>query len=186
VPLQQRRSGPPTLLIHPDDAAPRRIAAGDEVRVQNARGSFFAIAEVSDRVRPGVVASPKGRWPRDSKEGATVNATVDERDSDMGAARCITTTGCASTSLLIVVSLCRALFVTFATACAPFGRLGVYVGALVTVALTVGTTTAIFSVVYGVLPDSSLSQRRTGVLDLVGSAGPRSSAVQRAGLHRLS
>jgi hypothetical protein len=39
---------------------------------------------VSDRVRPGVVASPKGGWPRDSKHGATVNATVDERDSDMG------------------------------------------------------------------------------------------------------
>jgi len=84
VPLQQRRSGLPTLLIHPDDAAPRRIAAGDEVRVRNARGSFLAVAEVSDRVRAGVVASPKGRWPRDSKEGATVNATVDERDSDMG------------------------------------------------------------------------------------------------------
>jgi anaerobic selenocysteine-containing dehydrogenase len=84
VPLQQRRSGVATLLIHPDDAAPRRIAAGDEVRVQNARGSFLAVAEVSDRVRPGVVASRKGRWPRDSKEGATVNATVDERDSDMG------------------------------------------------------------------------------------------------------
>jgi anaerobic selenocysteine-containing dehydrogenase len=43
-----------------------------------------AVADVSDRVRPGVVASPKGRWPRDSKEGSTVNATVDERDSDMG------------------------------------------------------------------------------------------------------
>ena len=84
VPLQQRRSGLPTLLIHPDDAARRRIAAGDEVRVRNARGSFLAVAEVSDRVRAGVVASPKGRWPRDSKEGATVNATVDERDSDMG------------------------------------------------------------------------------------------------------
>ena len=84
VPRQQRRSGAPTLLIHPDDAAPRRIAAGDEVRVANARGSFLAVADVSDRIRPGVVASTKGRWPRDSKEGATVNATVDERDSDMG------------------------------------------------------------------------------------------------------
>jgi anaerobic selenocysteine-containing dehydrogenase len=84
LPLQQRRSGPPTLLIHPDDAAPRRIAAGDEVRVANARGSFFAVAEVSDRVRPGVVASSKGRWPRDAKQAATVNATIDERDSDMG------------------------------------------------------------------------------------------------------
>ena len=64
--------------------APRRISPGDEVRVGNARGSFIAVADVTDRVRPGVVASPKGRWPRDSKEGTTVNATVAERDSDMG------------------------------------------------------------------------------------------------------
>jgi anaerobic selenocysteine-containing dehydrogenase len=84
VPQQLRRSGAPTLLIHPDDAAPRRIGTGDEVSIANARGSFVAIAEVSDRIRPGVVASTKGHWPRDSKEGATVNATVDERDSDMG------------------------------------------------------------------------------------------------------
>jgi anaerobic selenocysteine-containing dehydrogenase len=84
VPRQQQRSGVPMLLIHPEDAAPRGIASGDDVRVVNARGSFFAIADVSDRVRTGVVASPKGRWPRDAKEGSTVNATVDERDSDMG------------------------------------------------------------------------------------------------------
>ena len=84
VPRQRRRSGAATLAIHPDDAAPRCIATGDEVRVANARGSFFALADVSARVRPGVVASTKGRWPGDSKQGATVNATVDERDSDMG------------------------------------------------------------------------------------------------------
>ena len=84
VPRQQRRSGPATLVIHPDDAAPRGIGAGDEVRVANARGSFLAVADVSDRVRPGVVASTKGRWPGESKGGATINATVDERDSDMG------------------------------------------------------------------------------------------------------
>jgi len=81
---QQRRSGPPALLIHPGDAAPRHITSGDEVRVLNKRGSFLTVAEVSDAVRPGVVASTKGRWPRDSKHGATVNATVDDRDSDMG------------------------------------------------------------------------------------------------------
>ncbi len=84
VASQQRRAGPPALLIHPDDAAPRGIVAGDEVRVGNARGAFFAIAEVTDRVRPGVVASTKGRWPAGARDGATVNATVDERDSDMG------------------------------------------------------------------------------------------------------
>jgi anaerobic selenocysteine-containing dehydrogenase len=84
VARQQQQSGVPALVIHPDDAEPRGIATGDEVRIANARGSFFAIADVSDRVRPGVVASTKGWWSRDSRQGATVNATVDERDSDMG------------------------------------------------------------------------------------------------------
>jgi len=84
VPRHQRRSGVATLLIHPDDAAPRQIAPGDEVRVANARGAFFAVADVSGRVRPGVVASTKGRWPGYSKGGTTINATVDARDSDMG------------------------------------------------------------------------------------------------------
>ena len=84
MPRQQRRSGTATLLVHPDDAAPLGIATGDDVRVANARGSFLAQADVSDRVRPGVVASTKGRWPGGSKGGATINATVDERDSDMG------------------------------------------------------------------------------------------------------
>ncbi len=56
----------------------------DEVRVANARGSFLAVAQVTDRVRPGVVASPKGRWPRGARDGATMNATANERDSDMG------------------------------------------------------------------------------------------------------
>lgn len=83
VPDQLRRSGPPVLFIHPADAEPRRIADGAQVRVFNARGSFVAAAAVSDRVRLGVVASPKGRWPG-LAGGANVNATVDERDSDMG------------------------------------------------------------------------------------------------------
>lgn len=84
VPRQQERAGVATLLIHPDDAAPRQILAGDEVRIANARGAFFAVADVSDCVRPGVVATTKGRWPTFSKDGTTVNATVEERDADMG------------------------------------------------------------------------------------------------------
>src|SRR5579859_1670381 len=84
VPRQRDRAGGATLVIHPDDAAPRGIASGDEVRVGNARGSFVARAEVNDRVRPGVVASTKGRWPGTSKGGRTINATVSDRDADMG------------------------------------------------------------------------------------------------------
>ncbi len=44
----------------------------------------FGTVEIGYRVRQGVVASTKGRWPRHAEDGATVNATVDERDSDMG------------------------------------------------------------------------------------------------------
>ena len=84
VPGQLRRSGPPLIRIHPEDAASRGLEAGHEARVFNDRGAFVARVEVTDRVRRGVVASTKGRWPRSVKGGATVNATVDERDADMG------------------------------------------------------------------------------------------------------
>jgi anaerobic selenocysteine-containing dehydrogenase len=84
IPAQMKRAGPPTIRIHPEDAAPRRIETGDEVRVFNDRGLFIAVAEITDRVRKGVVASTKGMWPRHSIGGSTVNATVDERYSDMG------------------------------------------------------------------------------------------------------
>ena len=84
VPGQMRRSGALTIRIHPEDAAMRGLETGCEARVFNDRGAFVACVEVSDRVRRGVVASTKGRWPRFVKGGATVNATVDERDSDMG------------------------------------------------------------------------------------------------------
>jgi anaerobic selenocysteine-containing dehydrogenase len=84
VPDQVKRSGPPVVRIHPDDAAARGLRTGHEARVFNDRGAFVACVEVTDRVRPGVVASTKGRWPRSVKGGTTVNATVDERDADMG------------------------------------------------------------------------------------------------------
>jgi anaerobic selenocysteine-containing dehydrogenase len=84
VPAQMKRSGQPTIRLHPDDAATRRLETGDAARVFNCRGSFTATVEITDRVRKGVVASTKGRWPRHTEDNATVNATVDERDSDMG------------------------------------------------------------------------------------------------------
>jgi anaerobic selenocysteine-containing dehydrogenase len=84
VERQLQRSGAPTVRMHPEDAAARGLGDRDEVRIFNDRGSFLAALEVTDRVRPGVVSSTKGRWPRHAKGHATVNATVDERDSDMG------------------------------------------------------------------------------------------------------
>jgi len=82
---QRRRSGAATLLIRPDDPAPRCITKGDEVRVGNVQGTFFAVADVKRSRPPRVVASRKGRWLGSSKEGKTIHATIDDRDSDMGA-----------------------------------------------------------------------------------------------------
>jgi anaerobic selenocysteine-containing dehydrogenase len=81
---QRRRTGPPVVRVHPEDAATRGLATGCEARVFNGRGDFLALVEVTERVRRGVVASTKGRWPRHVTGDATVNATVDERDADMG------------------------------------------------------------------------------------------------------
>src|SRR5581483_10863167 len=75
VPRQQQRAGPPRLLLHPADAAARQLGDGAAARVYNDRGSFVAQVEVSDRVRPGVAATTKGRWPGDVAGGSTVNAT---------------------------------------------------------------------------------------------------------------
>jgi anaerobic selenocysteine-containing dehydrogenase len=83
-PELRRRAGGPLIELHPDDAAPRGLATGDEARVHNRRGEFYAAVEVTDRVRRGVVASTKGAWLKHLRGGANVNATVEERDSDMG------------------------------------------------------------------------------------------------------
>ncbi|WP_084965173.1 molybdopterin-containing oxidoreductase family protein [Thermoactinospora rubra] len=78
-----RRAKEPRVLVNAADAAARGIADGDRVRVHNDHGSFEAVADVGDRVAPGVVASPKGRWPKLSG-GANPNAVVEERDADFG------------------------------------------------------------------------------------------------------
>ncbi|WP_410874357.1 molybdopterin-dependent oxidoreductase [Nocardia sp. A7] len=82
-PELRRRAGESSITLHPDDAIARGIVDGAAVVVSNARGSFEAVAEVSDRVRPGVAGTTKARWAKFSG-GTTVNATIAERDSDYG------------------------------------------------------------------------------------------------------
>jgi anaerobic selenocysteine-containing dehydrogenase len=72
------RGEAPALRVHPDDAAREGVADGARIRVGNDRGSFEVVARLDDGLRPGVVATDKGWW------GMGVNATVAERDSDMG------------------------------------------------------------------------------------------------------
>ncbi|MEM9492188.1 MAG: molybdopterin dinucleotide binding domain-containing protein, partial [Myxococcota bacterium] len=58
------RTGRPFVEIHPSDASARGIAHGQRVIVENGRGWCELVARVTDNVRPGVLASPKGHWSK--------------------------------------------------------------------------------------------------------------------------
>jgi anaerobic selenocysteine-containing dehydrogenase len=77
-----RGEGPVRVEIHPRDAAERGIGDGDQVILENGRGWFAAQAAVTDAVRPGVVASPKGRWAKLSG-GRNANWTTSDALADM-------------------------------------------------------------------------------------------------------
>ena len=78
---QIRREGTPFVEIHPDDAAARGIGNGMAVIVENGRGWVVLRAVVTDGVRPGVVASPKGRWST-HYGGRNVNWTTSDALGD--------------------------------------------------------------------------------------------------------
>jgi anaerobic selenocysteine-containing dehydrogenase len=72
------------IEIHPDDAAARGIADGDEVRVWNALGEVRVACKVSREMRPGVVCLPKGLWRHHTRNGQTANALIPEVTADLG------------------------------------------------------------------------------------------------------
>jgi anaerobic selenocysteine-containing dehydrogenase len=55
---------------------------GEQVVVENGRGWVQLRAVVTDAVRPGVLASPKGRWSK-LDGGRNVNWTVSDALADM-------------------------------------------------------------------------------------------------------
>ena len=73
------------MSLHPDDAASRGIHNNDRIRVFNDRGSFAAVARVSDDVLSGVVVAPVGYWAAGAG-GRTVAAVVATRYADLGRA----------------------------------------------------------------------------------------------------
>ncbi|GAA5071996.1 molybdopterin-containing oxidoreductase family protein [Nocardia iowensis] len=81
--LLSRKSSGTAVTLNPTDADARGIGTGCRVRVFNGRGEFSTHAEISDTVPPGVVAMTKGSWIK-IVGGPTVNATVEERDADLG------------------------------------------------------------------------------------------------------
>jgi trimethylamine-N-oxide reductase (cytochrome c) len=56
------------VRLHPSDAGPRGIVSGDIVKVYNDRGTVLCLAEVTERVRKGVVHSYYGSGKYDPLE----------------------------------------------------------------------------------------------------------------------
>ncbi|MBI2375881.1 MAG: molybdopterin oxidoreductase family protein [Deltaproteobacteria bacterium] len=78
------RDREPTLELHPEDARARDVSEGELVRVFNARGSFWAKARITDRVRPGVVCAPSIWWLTRCVGLRNANAVVGQRLTDLG------------------------------------------------------------------------------------------------------
>ena len=76
------KEGAPTLRIHPTDAAARNIRNGQLVRVSNERGWCRLVAEVTDDIRPGVLATTTVWWPKFSPDQRNVNWTTSDRLAD--------------------------------------------------------------------------------------------------------
>ncbi len=72
----------PTLRIHPDDASVRGIRSGQLVRVSNERGWCRLVAEVTEDVRSGVLATTTVWWPKFSPDQRNVNWTTSDRLAD--------------------------------------------------------------------------------------------------------
>lgn len=78
---------PCRVVIHPDDAARRRIADGDAVRLFNERGACRARAHISAEIRPGVVALPTGAWYRPDDQAVDQDGNPNVLTRDRGTSR---------------------------------------------------------------------------------------------------
>ncbi|HKB05091.1 MAG TPA: molybdopterin dinucleotide binding domain-containing protein, partial [Gemmataceae bacterium] len=84
VDVLRKAAGEPTVQIHPEDAAKRRIKDGQPVTVFNGRGQFTAKAAVGKTVRPGVAVA-LGVWWSKYVGGPNCNATTSTATTDLGA-----------------------------------------------------------------------------------------------------
>jgi anaerobic selenocysteine-containing dehydrogenase len=82
--LLRARQGGPTVLVHPDDAAPRAIAGGDLVAVFNDRGRALFTAVLSDDTLPGQVVIEGIWWHKFMPGGRGVNVLTSDGLADMG------------------------------------------------------------------------------------------------------
>jgi anaerobic selenocysteine-containing dehydrogenase len=84
----------PPLLMHPEDAAARKLEGCERARVYNDLGEVILPLVITDAVAPGVVASEKGAWIATSPTGQTISALVPtDRRADLGKGACYNDVG---------------------------------------------------------------------------------------------
>jgi anaerobic selenocysteine-containing dehydrogenase len=76
------------LAIHPEDAGARGITSGVAVRVFNELGEVHCLAQLDERIRPGVVSLPKGLWRRSFRNGSASTALCPDTLSEIGGGAC--------------------------------------------------------------------------------------------------
>jgi anaerobic selenocysteine-containing dehydrogenase len=80
--------GIPPLEIHPDDARPRGLRDGQQVRVWNELGEVQLPLRITTDVPRGVVSSLKGAWFRTSDNLQTVSALAPATHADLCGGAC--------------------------------------------------------------------------------------------------
>ncbi len=78
----------PPLEIHPDDARPRGLRDGQQVRVWNDLGEVRLPVRITDDVPRGVVSSLKGAWFRTTDNNQTVSALAPATHADICEGAC--------------------------------------------------------------------------------------------------
>jgi anaerobic selenocysteine-containing dehydrogenase len=86
LPRFRDAEGEPSLELHVEDAAPRGIRDGDQVRVFNDRGSCTLRARVNGKPRRGVVVAPSLWWKKFSADRRNANELTAQRSADLGGA----------------------------------------------------------------------------------------------------
>ena len=81
----QKRAGPATVTLHPDDAAQLGVHDGARVRLANAAGRLELPATLDANVPRGVALTYKGRWPKHESGRHNVNVLNPGLPADMGA-----------------------------------------------------------------------------------------------------
>jgi biotin/methionine sulfoxide reductase len=102
--ISHKVGGRERIRLNAFDANARGIVSGDTVRVHNDRGACIAGAEVSDDIRPGVVAMATGAWFDADGDSIERHGNPNVLTLDTGTSRL--TQGSSALSALVEVERC--------------------------------------------------------------------------------